>query len=112
MLHRCMEGERVGVDDSKTIDVGRRPDHWHGGTPAPPEARGREPPSLFFFLGLLPRWEKDFPSGPWIPWHGRGESPSEIGSLSPFSSVSHSPGLAENCFVYSGRSVTPIALRF
>ena len=23
-----------------------------GGTPVPPEARGREPPSFFFFLGL------------------------------------------------------------
>ena len=50
--------------------------------PAPPKARGREPPFLFFFLDLLPRWEKGFPSGPWPPWHGRGESPSEIGSVS------------------------------
>ena len=48
----------------------------------PPEARGREPPSFFFFLDLLPRWEKGFPSGPWLPWRGRGESPSEIGSIS------------------------------
>ena len=49
------------------------------GVPAPPEARGREPPFFFFFLDLLPRWEKGFPSGPWPPWHGRGESPFEIG---------------------------------
>ena len=54
-----------------------------GGVPAPPEARGREPP-FFFFLDLLPRWEKGFPSGPWLPWRGRGESPSEIGSVSLF----------------------------
>ena len=53
-----------------------------GGVPVPPEARGREPPSFFFFLDLLPRWEKGFPSGPWLPWRGRGESPSEIGSVS------------------------------
>ena len=58
-----------------------------GGTPAPPEARGREPPS-FFFLDLLPRWEKGFPSSPWPPWRGRGESPSEIGSVSLSLSVS------------------------
>ena len=58
-----------------------------GDVPAPPEARGREPPS-FFFLDLLPRWEKGFPSGPWPPWHGRGESPSEIGSVSLSLSVS------------------------
>ena len=34
-----------------------------GSAPAPPEARGREAP-FFFFLDLLPRWEKGFPSGP------------------------------------------------
>ena len=55
-----------------------------GGVPAPPEARGREPPFLFCFLDLLHRWEEGFPSGPWLPWLGRGESPSEIGSISLF----------------------------
>ena len=35
-----------------------------GGILAPPEARGRGPPFFFFFLDLLPRWEKGFPSGP------------------------------------------------
>ena len=59
-----------------------------GGVPAPPEARGREPPFFFFFLDLLPRWEKGFPSGPWLPWRGKGESPSEIGSISLSLSVS------------------------
>ena len=53
-----------------------------GSAPAPPEARGREPPFFFFFLDLLPRWEKGLPSGPWSPWHGRGKIPSEIGSVS------------------------------
>ena len=48
-----------------------------GSAPAPPEARGREPPFFFFFLDLLPRWEKGLPSGPWLPCLGRGESPSE-----------------------------------
>ena len=32
-----------------------------GGVPAPPEARGRGPPFFFFFLDLLPRWEKGSP---------------------------------------------------
>ena len=50
MLHRCIEGERVGVDGSKIVDVDRRPDRCPGGTLAPPEARGREPP----LLPLLP----------------------------------------------------------
>ena len=78
-----------------------------GGAPAPPEARGREPFFLFFFLGLLPRWEKGFPSGPWLPWLGRGESPSEIGSISLFL---RSQILPLHCFFYIWRSVTPIGV--
>ena len=50
----------VGEDDGGVgVDCG---DHdGPGGVPAPPEERGREPPFLFFFLDLLPRWEKGFP---------------------------------------------------
>ena len=44
MLHCCIEGEKVGVDGSKIVDVDRRLDRCPGGTRAPPEARGREPP--------------------------------------------------------------------
>ena len=52
MLHRCIEGERVGVDGSNIVDVDRCHNPSPGGTPAPPGERGREPPSFFFFLGL------------------------------------------------------------
>ena len=52
MLHRCIEGEKVGVDGSKIVDVDRHPDRCLGGTPVPPEARGREPPYLFFIIGI------------------------------------------------------------
>ena len=52
MLHRCIEGEKVGVDGSKIVDVDRRHDPSPGGTPAPSGERGREPPSFCFFLGL------------------------------------------------------------
>ena len=52
MLHRCMEGERVGVDGSKIVDVDRRHDPCPDGTPAPPGERGESPPSFLFFLGL------------------------------------------------------------
>ena len=83
-----------------------------GGTPAPPEARGREPPSFLFFLDLLPRWEKGFPSGPWSPWRGRGESPSDIGSVSLSLSVSAFSDFAPSPFFYIQRSVTPIGLKF
>ena len=83
----------VGEDDGG-VDVYHGDDDGPGGVSAPPEARGREPPFFFFFffffffLDLLPRWEKGFPSSPWIPWLGRGESPSKIGSVSLSLSVS------------------------
>ena len=70
-----------------------------GGVPAPPKARGREPPFFFFFLDLLPRWEKGFPSGPWSPCLGRGESPSKIGSVSLSLSVSALPDSALSPFL-------------
>ena len=80
-----------------------------GGVPAPPKARGREPPSFFFFfLDPLPRWEKGLPSVPWLPWLGRDESPSEIGSISLFP---RSPLALFHRFVYIWRSVTPIGLK-
>ena len=45
MLHHCIEGERVGVDSSKIVDVDHRHDPCPGGTPAPPGERGgRAPP--------------------------------------------------------------------
>ena len=77
------------------------------GVPAPPEARGREPPFFLFFLDLLPRWEKGFPSGTWLPLHGRGESPSEIGSISLFL---HSQILPLHRFFNIQRSITPIGV--
>ena len=74
-------------------------------------SEGREPPSFFFFLDLLPRWEKGFPSGPWLPRRGRGESPSEIGSVSLSLSVSALWILPFHRFFYIRRSVTPIGLK-
>ena len=78
-----------------------------GEVPAPPEARGRGPPFFLFFLYLLLRWEKGFPSGPWLPWCGRGESPSEIGSISLFL---RSLILPFHRFLYIWRSVTLIGV--
>ena len=71
----------VGEDDGG-VGVDRGDDdgpRWHSG---PTGSEGERAPSFFFFLDLLTRWEKGFPSGPWPPWRGRGESPSEIGSVS------------------------------
>ena len=103
------DDEDVGEDDGGVgVDCGD--DDGPGGVPAPPGERGREPPS-FFFLDLLPRWEKGFPSGPWSPWRGRGESPSEIGSVSLSLSVSALWILPFHRFLYIRRSVTPIGLK-
>ena len=76
------EGDGYVGEDDGGVGEDRGDEMAPGSAPAPPEARGREPPFFFFFLDLLPRWEKGFPSGPWLPWRGRGESPSEIGSVS------------------------------
>ena len=75
MLHRCNEGERVGVDGSKIVDLDHRPDHCPGGTPAPPEARGREPPYFIFILGLPPRWEGEFPLWSLVSMVAEGREP-------------------------------------
>ena len=48
------------------------------GVPAPSEEKGRGGPFVFFFLDLLPRWEKGFPSGPWPPWRGRARAPPRL----------------------------------
>ena len=58
------EGDLDVGEDDNGVSVDRGDDDGPGGTPVPPEARGREPPSFFLFLGLLPRWEKGCPSGP------------------------------------------------
>ena len=87
MLHFCIEGERVGDDGGEVVGVGRRHDNGTDDVPAPPGERGRDPPPSSFSL-TIPRWENGFPSGQWSPWRRRGRSPSEIGSLYLFPSVS------------------------
>ena len=98
----------VGEDGGGVGEDRGDDDDGHGGVPAPPKERGRGAPFFLFFLDLLPRWEKGFPSGPWPPWHGRGESPSEIGSISLFL---RSLFLPLHRFLYISRSVTPIGVK-
>ena len=97
----------VGEDEGG-VGVDHGDDDGTDGVPAPPGERGREPTFFFFFLDLLPRWEKGFPSSPWLPWLGRGESPSEIGSISLFLRFVL---VLFHRFVYIWRSVTPIGLK-
>ena len=62
MLHRCIEGGRVGVDGSKIVDVDRHHDPCLSSTPAPPGERGREPPPSS--SSYPPRWKESSPYGP------------------------------------------------
>ena len=78
MLHHCIEGEKVGVDGGEVVGVDRHHDDCPDGDLAPPGERGREPPSFVFLLGLPPRWEESFPSGPWSPWLPKGTSPPRL----------------------------------
>ena len=111
MLHYCIEGERVGVDGSKIVDVDRRPDRCPGGTPAPPEVRGREPPSFFFFLDLLPRWEKGFPLVLGLHGVGGARAPPRLDLSLCLSLFLRSLLAPFHRFVYIWRSVTPIGLK-
>ena len=104
------EGDGYVGEGDGGIGVDCGDDDGPDGVLAPPEERGRETP-FFFFLDLLPRWEKGFPSVPWPPWWRRGKSPSEIGSVSLSLSVSAFQILPFHRFLYTQRSVTPIRLK-
>ena len=77
----------VGEDDSG-VGEDRGDDDGPRRRPGATGSKGREPPFFLYFLDLLPRWEKGFPSGPWLPRRGRGKSPSDIGSVSLSLSIS------------------------
>ena len=49
-LHRFIEGGRVSDDGGEVVGEDCGDDEAPGGTLVPPEARGREPPSLFSSL--------------------------------------------------------------
>ena len=89
----------VGEDGGGVGEDRGDDDGGQGIVPAPPEEKGRGGPFVFSFLDLLPRWEKGFPSGPWPPWRGRGESPSEIGSISLSLSLSAFSDSAPSLFL-------------
>ena len=108
----------MGEGDGDVGEDGRRVGEDRGDDDGPRErsgatrSKGGEPPFFFFFIDLLPRWEKGFPSGPWPPWLGRGESPSEIGSISLFLRSLRSLILPLHRFLYFRRSVTTIGVNF
>ena len=112
MLHRCIEGERVGDDGSEVVGVDRRHDGCPGGVPAPPGQRGREPPSFFFFLNLPLDGRRVSPLVHGLHGGGGAGAPPRLDLSLCFSSVSRSSFLALHRFLYSRRSVTLIGLKF
>ena len=97
-LHRCIEGGRVSDDGGEVVGVDCGDDDGPRRRSGATGSEGERAPS-FFFPDLIPRWEKGFPSGPWSPWRGRGESPSEIGFVSLSLSVSAFPDSALSPFL-------------
>ena len=83
-----------------------------GGVPAPPEARGREPPSFFFFFDLLPRWEKGFPLVHGLHGTGGVRAPPRLDLSVCLSLFLRSLILPCHRFLYSRRSLTPIGMKF
>ena len=95
------EGDGDVGEDGGGVGVDRGDDDGPRQRSGATRSQGERAP-FFFFLDLLPRWEKGFPSGPWLPWRGRGESPSEIGSISLSLSVSaFSPGSVSPFRIYT-----------
>ena len=111
-LHRCIEGGRVGDDGGEVVGEDCGDDDGHGSVPTPPEEKGRGGPFVFFFLDLLPRWEKGFPSGPWPHGVGGARGPPRFDLSLCLSLVLRSHILPFHCFLYSRRFVTPIGLNF
>ena len=112
MLHRCIEGERVGDDGSEVVGVDRRHDDGPDGIPAPPGKRGREPPLFLFFLDLLPRWEKGLPLVHGFDGGGGARAPPRLDMSLCLSLFMHSLILPFHRFLNSWRSVTTIGLKF
>ena len=81
-----------------------------GSAPAPPEARGREPPFFFFFLDLLPRWEKGFPLVLGLHGMGGARAPLRLDLSLCLSLFLRSLILPLHRFFYIQRSVTPVGV--
>ena len=106
------EGDGDVGEDGGGVGEDRGDDDGHGSIPTPPEEKGRGGPFVFFFLDLLPRWEKGFPSGPCLHGVGGARAPPRLDLSLYLSLFLRSQILPFHRFLYSRRSVTPIGLKF
>ena len=103
MLHHYIEGEKVGED--RGDDDGPWQRSGANGS------KGREPPFFFFFLDLLPRWEKVSPLVLGSHVLGGARAPSRLDLSLCFPLFLRSLLALFHSFVYIWRSVTPIGLK-
>ena len=82
-----------------------------GSTPAPPEEKGRGGPFVFFFLDLLPRWEKGSPLVLGLHDVGGARAPPRLDLSLRLSLFLRYGLLPFHRFVYIWRSVTTIGLK-
>ena len=108
MLHRCIEGERVGDDGGEVVGVDHRHDDGPDGVPVPPGERWREPPFFFFFLGLPLDGRRVSPLVLGLHGGGGARAPSRLDLSLCFLLFLPSQILAFHRFLNSRRFVTPI----
>ena len=112
VLHRCIEGKRVGDDGGKVVGIDRRHDGSPGGTPAPPEERGESPPPSSSCLASPLDGRRFSPLVHGLHGGGGAGAPPRLDLSLCFSSVSRSCVLAFHRFLNSRRSVIPIEVSF
>ena len=90
------EGDGDVGEDGGDVGVDRGDDDGPQRRSGATGSKGREPPFFFFFLALLPRWEKGFPLWSLAPMEWEGQEPLRDWiylSVSMFSDSTPSPFL-------------------
>ena len=107
-----MEGDGDNGEDGGGVGEDRGDDDdGHGGVPAPPEARGRDPPSSSSSLTFSLDGRRVSPLVLGLHGMGGARAPPRLDLSLCFSLVLRSPILPFHRFLYIWRSVTLIGLK-
>ena len=107
-LHRYIEGGRVGDDGGEVVGEDCGDDDGHGSAPAPPEERGRGPPSSSSSLTSSLDGRRVSPLVLGLHGVGGARAPPRLDLSLCLSLFLRSPLLPFHRFIYIWRSVTPI----